>query len=429
MFCSIKMRASRSIAGQDYHISGAERLLESKDIPACACGLLLRALQHSKGEPSAINLKVEEIDPSCVKQIAPLKVSTLKAKSVEEARELALSYLVRLGIKEKGLFSLLSQCFGLRGAMLVDFKTMERLDLLLGRDEARGIRVTYMDWQGGGGEWQKKNNFAEALVLASKVAAAPGLVAELCVSDDPDYLTGYVASKEFGYVRIAPLKKMGEDFGGRIFFLDQSQASLEECVHFLEKEIVLVKRPETETKDPKLWLGARLANLRKAKLFRQCNLVTSAQNRSITTCQKSSLNFASNDYLALANHPLVKAKAQEALGRYGAGSGGSRLTCGTLPVHVELEQALARHFGSEDALVFATGYQTNVGTLQALCGRGDVVISDALNHASIIDGCRLSGAEVVVYAHNDMADFERCCKAYAHRRGLCVSDSVFSMDG
>ena len=109
------------------------------------------------------------------------------------------------------------------------------------------------------------------------------------------------------------------------------------------------------------------------------------------------------------------------------GAGGSRLTTGTGPLHVRLEEELARFKGREAALVFNTGYMANVGILSALVGRGDVIFSDQLNHASIIDGCRLSGAEVVVYRHNDMDDLEDKLKFHSGRRGLIVSDGVFSM--
>jgi len=140
--------------------------------------------------------------------------------------------------------------------------------------------------------------------------------------------------------------------------------------------------------------------------------------------------LSSNDYLDLANSPAVVSAAAEAAVQWGAGSGGSRLTTGTQPPHVALEKHLARFKGTESALVFPTGYMANVGVISALARKGDVVLSDALNHASIIDGCRLSGADVVVYAHNNLADLERklsSCRGY--RRRVAVADAVFSMDG
>lgn len=140
--------------------------------------------------------------------------------------------------------------------------------------------------------------------------------------------------------------------------------------------------------------------------------------------------LAGNDYLGLKDHPLVKQASANAALEFGAGTGGSRLLTGTLSPHLRLEEHLARFKGTEKARVWATGYMANVGTLSALLGKGDIVFSDALNHASIIDGCRLSGAKIVVYAHNDLDDLVAKLKANpSSSRRLAVSDAVFSMDG
>jgi 6-carboxyhexanoate--CoA ligase len=141
------------------------------------------------------------------------------------------------------------------------------------------------------------------------------------------------------------------------------------------------------------------------------------------------LMLASNDYLNFSWHPALKERAAEALGRYPVGSGGARLTTGNSALHEQLEQELARFKGTEAALLFNTGYMANVGVLQALCSPADVVFSDEYNHASIIDGCRLARAEIIVYRHNDMVDLERLIQERQPQRGLLVSDSVFSMDG
>jgi len=142
------------------------------------------------------------------------------------------------------------------------------------------------------------------------------------------------------------------------------------------------------------------------------------------------LAFCSNDYLDLAFHPALAAAAAHAAGRDGFGASASRLVAGDLPAHRELESALAGHLGRDAALVFPTGYQANVGTLVALAGRDDLVVSDALNHASIVDGCRLSRAKIAVYPHRDasaaarlLADGQTC------RRRILVTESLFSMDG
>ena len=146
------------------------------------------------------------------------------------------------------------------------------------------------------------------------------------------------------------------------------------------------------------------------------------------------LNFASNDYLGLANHSGVKAAYKEAVEIWGAGSGSSRLLSGSLWPHRDLENYLAEAKDTEAALVFANGYATSVGTLSALLRKGDTVIVDKLSHASLIDGARLSGATIRVFAHNDLAKLEKILdsvtqKSDAESRILIITESVFSMDG
>lgn len=177
------------------------------------------------------------------------------------------------------------------------------------------------------------------------------------------------------------------------------------------------------------WLSEELDRLREQELYRTMTVLDGPQTTVVESAGRPQWLFSSNNYLDLANDPEVKAAACEALEQYGVGAGGSRLTTGSGPLHVCLEGELARFKGREAALVFNTGYMANVGIISALMGRGDVIFSDQLNHASIIDGCRLSGAEVVVYRHNDMADLEAKLGAYRGRKGLIVSDGVFSMDG
>lgn len=140
------------------------------------------------------------------------------------------------------------------------------------------------------------------------------------------------------------------------------------------------------------------------------------------------VSFASNDYLGLTRHPAVVAAAAHAVERWGAGAGSARLVAGARPLHRELESALAAWKGTEAAVLFATGYAANLGVLQALGGPGVTVVSDRLNHASIVDGCRLSRADVVVTPHADVAAVERAVAA-APGRALVVTESVFSMDG
>jgi glycine C-acetyltransferase/8-amino-7-oxononanoate synthase len=146
---------------------------------------------------------------------------------------------------------------------------------------------------------------------------------------------------------------------------------------------------------------------------------------------KEVLNFSSNDYLDLSHHPHVMDRAREALDQYGVGSTASRLVTGTLPIHEELEARLAKEKGYDSALVFGSGYMANAGTIPVLAGRDDIIFADKLVHASMIDACKLSGARLVRWAHNDMAALEKRLEqsADAECRKLVITESVFSMDG
>ena len=176
-------------------------------------------------------------------------------------------------------------------------------------------------------------------------------------------------------------------------------------------------------------IDSELLQLKNGSLFRKMTVFDSAQTAVVTIEGKKQHLFSSNSYLDLSSEPRIKEYAGRILNEYGAGSGGSRLTTGTTRIHMELEQAIAAFKNREAALVFNTGYMANVGILSALTQKGDIIYSDQLNHASIIDGCRLSKADLVVYRHNDMDDLEEKIKAHPGKRGIIVSDGVFSMDG
>jgi 7-keto-8-aminopelargonate synthetase-like enzyme len=154
-------------------------------------------------------------------------------------------------------------------------------------------------------------------------------------------------------------------------------------------------------------LARRLAELRHHGLYRELRRIDSPQGPRIQVGRRALLNFSSNDYLGLAAEPALKEAARQALEQYGAGAGASRLICGSLAPHHQLEEALAAFKGAQAALSFSTGYAAALGTIGALAGKGDIVILDKLVHACIIDAARLSGAKLRVFAHNDMADLER----------------------
>ncbi len=158
--------------------------------------------------------------------------------------------------------------------------------------------------------------------------------------------------------------------------------------------------------------------------------IASDSGPEVTIDGRKVLMFGSNNYLGLTQDPRVREAAVRAIEDYGTSCTGSRLMNGTLDLHVELEERIARFAGKEAALVFTTGFQTNLGTISGIVGRGDVVVMDRANHASIVDGCRLSFGRTIKYGHNDMQDLERVLAAHAGRSGLfIVVDGVFSMEG
>lgn len=172
-----------------------------------------------------------------------------------------------------------------------------------------------------------------------------------------------------------------------------------------------------------------LAELQAKGLYRTINVLESAQSSHVRYQGRDMLMLASNAYLDMCSDPEVKAAAAAALAEFGVGSGGSRLLTGTATPHARLEQTLARFKGREAALVFNSGFAANSGIIPALTRAGDHIFSDELNHASIIDGCRQSKAQTVIYRHNDMADLAAKLAASGAKSGLIVSDAVFSMDG
>jgi 8-amino-7-oxononanoate synthase len=190
-----------------------------------------------------------------------------------------------------------------------------------------------------------------------------------------------------------------------------------------------LSQPDTLAVPALAWLRDELELIRAAGLERSLLDLRSAPGATVELDDQRYLLLGSNNYLDLAAHPAVIAGAQEALREYGAGAGASRLVSGTLEIHSRLEGELAALVGAEAALLFSSGYLANVATIPALVGRGDEVFSDALNHASIIDGCRLSGARVTVFPHRDLDRLASALGASAARRRLVVSDSVFSMEG
>jgi len=174
----------------------------------------------------------------------------------------------------------------------------------------------------------------------------------------------------------------------------------------------------------------RLDDLAHRSLLRRLRTIESASDAAVTIDGRSLILMASNNYLGLAAHPAVKRAAIQAIERYGVGAGAARLVSGTLPPHEELESELAKFKGTEAALVFGSGYLANLGVIPALIGADGQIFADRLCHASLIDGCRLSGASLRVYRHNDVEHVKSLlAKRRTARETLIVTDGVFSMDG
>ncbi|HAL61186.1 MAG TPA: 8-amino-7-oxononanoate synthase [Chloroflexi bacterium] len=183
-------------------------------------------------------------------------------------------------------------------------------------------------------------------------------------------------------------------------------------------------------KDKLAFLDEQIEELKEHGLYNVIRTIESPQGAWITVDGKRVLNFCANNYLGLCNHPQLKEAAQKALEKYGVGPGAVRSIAGTMSLHLELEKRLAEFKGVEAAISLQSGFCANLATIPALVGREDVIFSDELNHASIIDGCRLSRAKIVRFAHRDAKSLREVVEAERdYRRGLILTDGVFSMDG
>lgn len=247
---SIRMRSSRD----ERHISGAENLASAERLHTLASAMIRRALDHDKGQAEQIFLSIEKVDMGDVVYYGLPDIRTILVASVEQGRDAALSMLEKAGVNpEAARRAMATMARGaapngdsMRGAMLVDAFTGQRLE----KDPYRGVRVSRMDLDEHASIGLKNllntagldnPHVREALVLAAKVIHAPGVIAELCWSDDPGYTAGYVAGASLGYVRFPLLKPAGEVRGGRAFFLSPN-ADLAQLVPYLERQVVLIDR-------------------------------------------------------------------------------------------------------------------------------------------------------------------------------------------
>ncbi len=179
------------------------------------------------------------------------------------------------------------------------------------------------------------------------------------------------------------------------------------------------------------WIQDELQKLKDDGLYNRIRTLSSPQGAWLVVDGKCVLNFCSNNYLGLANHPRIVQAAQDAVRKYGVGPAAVRSIAGTMDLHLELERRLAAFKGVQAAITFQSGFTANLGTIPALVGKDDAVFSDELNHASIIDGCRLSGAKIIRYAHCNPEDLNRVLseERLKYPRAMVITDGVFSMDG
>ncbi|HEX9076576.1 MAG TPA: aminotransferase class I/II-fold pyridoxal phosphate-dependent enzyme, partial [Anaerolineae bacterium] len=178
------------------------------------------------------------------------------------------------------------------------------------------------------------------------------------------------------------------------------------------------------------WISDELKSLKEQGLYNNIRTIGSPQGAWLVVDGKRVLNFCSNNYLGLANDPRLRDAAKRAVDEFGAGPAAVRTIAGNLILHRELEARLAKFKGVEATIAFQSGFTSNLGTISALVGKEDVIFSDELNHASIIDGARLSGAKIVRYAHNNAQALENAIQGESgYRRALIITDGIFSMDG
>lgn len=249
MLYSMKMRSSLGgMHGKGgRHISGAERIVPEDEVEESVISMLRRARRHERGAADFIQLKVEEVHPEDVVYCPLLPMYQKDTETKDEGRQVAREELLRIGVSREAVESAFRELEALtdsmRGAIVMDALSGKRLD-----DRAeRGVRCSNMDCEDTK-EYEEKmsakglggDHPREALVLASKVAYAPGTVAELCWSDDPDYVTGYVGSKKFGYGRITTMKDMGDPVGGRVFFVEPG-TDIAAYDDYMQNQTVLVR--------------------------------------------------------------------------------------------------------------------------------------------------------------------------------------------
>ncbi len=218
------------------HISGGERLVREDELSIVMNELLKKSLEHSRGKPDFIRFTIDKVKSDRMTYLHPLCENAIIVSNYRQGRQKAKELLAKIGVSKRAIentFPIIEQNNHLRGAMIIDSKSGKRLD----HRGNKGVRVSRMDWKA---ELTCSDRYREAMALATKVVHSPYTLAELCWSDDPDYIAGYVASQQTGYTRISPLKENGCESGGRIFFVKKN-IDLEQYIDYLERKPVLIQ--------------------------------------------------------------------------------------------------------------------------------------------------------------------------------------------
>lgn len=229
------MRASKNNDKENLHIGGAESIVDEENLLNIINSLASRGLNHSRGQADFVNIKINKVKEEEIINIKALKTKTVEVNTKEEGLETMEKLLHSMGIESgKKVIDLLVNTKNMRGAIILNILTLERME----DDLDKGVRVTNMDFASRR-DISNKNHFKEALCLATKTLNAKAIIGEVCISDDPDYVTGYLANKK-EYIRITKLKERGDLKGGRVFLYDPRLDTIENTIDYLENQLVIV---------------------------------------------------------------------------------------------------------------------------------------------------------------------------------------------
>ncbi|WCC81152.1 aminotransferase class I/II-fold pyridoxal phosphate-dependent enzyme [Cutibacterium equinum] len=426
------MHATGTRDDQPYHVSGAETLVPADMIGQTVEGLTHRALSPDHTvKARQVRLSVDQLDvePTVV---PALPTDLIECPDVDSARRHFREVLARFVPNPDEILGILTAAPTMRGAAMVEVGSGRRLET----DPLRGVRVTRfgdLTDSAPGTTLAHKKHRHEAVLLASKVAGAPGVCAELCISDDPHYTRGYVCLDGV-YTTVTNVKADGDPNGGRVILVDTSCADPVLITDWLENHPVLIG-PATHPSRTRVnasWhdhIHARLDSWQASGLERHPRTFASPQLPDAVTTDGPTLLFSSSDYLGMSTEPLVQQAMINTVGQLGCSSGGSRLTTGTSVAHRQAEHEIATWLGYQQAVLMASGYQANIAILQLLAGPDVTVISDADNHASLIDGCRLARARTVIVPHQDIEAVDAALEDVTTERTIVLTEGVYSMGG